>query len=84
MSKRFKKRLKRIPLKVLLKPLTPAEPPPTDEGPIKQPLIHESQEPVKPPQGGKARAKKIGKSKRMAIARKIDRSRWNTKKKRSY
>lgn len=84
MSKPFKKRLKRIPLKVLLKPLTPVESPKADGEPIKQPLVNQSEEPVKPPQGGKARAKKIGKSKRMAIARKIDRMRWNTKKKRSY
>ena len=80
MSKRFKKRQTRIPLKKILPP--PVEQnPASEDAAFQQPLAEPPTEPPKVTQGGRARAKKIGKSKVTRITRSIDRTRWNSKKK---
>ena len=80
MSKRFKKRQTRIPLKKILPP--PVVPKPVgEEVAFPQPLAETPGETPKVQQGGRARAKKIGKSKVARITRSIDRTRWNSKKK---
>lgn len=77
-----KKRQTRIPLKKLLPP--PVLPESAGEAePFEQPLAETPGDAPAPKvsQGGKARAKKIGKSKVTRITRSKDRSRWNSKKK---
>lgn len=81
MSRPTKKRLKRVP--VLPPPPVPVLPPEVPATTFEQPLVAPGSLPAQRPAGGRARAKKLGKAKRSAIARKIDRTRWNTKKKRS-
>lgn len=88
MYKPPKKRLKRLPLL----PPPPTKQTPAVESDFEQPLVEASPAAPPPPTQlppptkghGRARAKKLGKKKLSAIARKIDRMRWNTKKKRSY